>query len=62
MKLSYEMLQRMRIMNDISQTKLAKEIGCTRNYISMIENGKQTYTEEQCNKILNALYKLIQEK
>lgn len=62
MKLSYDMLQRMRIMNDISQNKLAKEIGCSRNYISMIENGKQTYTEEQCNKILNALYKLIQEK
>lgn len=59
MKPSYEMLTRIRVMNGISQTKLAKELKCTRNYISMIENGKQGYTEQKGNEILDALYKLM---
>ena len=62
MKIDYETLKRMRVMNGITQKELAKELGVTRNYLSMIENGNQSYSEETGNKILSALYVLIQYK
>ena len=62
LKIDYETLKRMRVMNGITQKELAKELGVTRNYLSMIENGNQSYSEETGNKILSALYVLIQYK
>ena len=56
--LDYMTLRRVREMKNVSQNSLAKELGCSRNYISMIENGNQAYTEEKMKEILKAIYKL----
>lgn len=37
----YKLFKRVRIAQGLTQEGLAKRMGCTRNYISMVENGHE---------------------
>ncbi|KHO38934.1 hypothetical protein OR62_08655 [Clostridium tetani] len=60
--LSQEKMKFLRQLHNISQIALAKEIGCTRNHISMVENRNNVLTEEFYNKYINAIYKIASAK
>jgi len=49
-------LKYLRLLHGLTQSELAKKIPSTKNYISEIENEKVKYSEEQCLKIVNAIY------
>lgn len=51
-----------RLLNNVTQKEIGDIMGVSKNYISMVENGKHYYSSEQCNKYLNAIYKIAQEK
>lgn len=50
-------LKMLRIKKRVTQTKIAKDLGVTRNYISMIENEHRDLNEEQYKKYLDSLYR-----
>ena len=60
--LSQEKMKFLRILHNISQKTLAKEIGCTRNHISMVENRNNVCTEEFYKKYIKAIYKISSAK
>lgn len=60
--LSAEKMKLVRLLNNVTQKEIGDMMGVSKNYISMIENGKHYYSSEQCNKYLNAIYKIAQEK
>ncbi|WP_096634858.1 helix-turn-helix transcriptional regulator [Clostridium cochlearium] len=60
--LSQEKMKFLRVLHNISQKELAKEIGCTRNHISMVENRNNVCTEEFYNKYIKAIYKISNAK
>lgn len=60
--LSPSKLKYLRLLHNLTQTDIAKELHVTKNYISQIENGKLTYSQEQHNKIVNAIYKVSEQK
>ncbi|NME94596.1 helix-turn-helix transcriptional regulator [Clostridium cochlearium] len=60
--LSQEKMKFLRVLHNISQKELAKEIGCTRNHISMVENRKNVCTEEFYKNYIKAIYKISQAK
>lgn len=60
--LSADKLKHLRLLHGISQIELGKEMGITKNYISMVENRKQNYTQEWHDKYVNAIYKVAEAK
>lgn len=56
-----ERLRYTRILYGLTQTEVATELGCKRNYISMVENGNDM-SEEKYAEIMNAIYKVGEEK
>ena len=48
-------LRRMRILKNITQEEIAKELGVKTNYISMMENEHRDVTEENYKKWVNYL-------
>lgn len=60
--LSKEKLKFLRQLHNISQKKLGEEINCSKCYISMVENGKEKYSNDFCNRYVNAVYKIAEEK
>ncbi|MCR1971665.1 helix-turn-helix transcriptional regulator [Clostridium cochlearium] len=60
--LSQEKMKFLRVLHNISQKELAKEIGCTRNHISMVENRNNVCTEDFYQKYIKAIYKISQAK
>ncbi|OFI04966.1 helix-turn-helix domain protein [Clostridium acetireducens DSM 10703] len=60
--LSAEKLKFLRLLHGISQIELGKELGISKNYISMVENRKTSYSEEWEEKYINAVYKIAEKK
>lgn len=60
--LSAEKMKLVRLLNNVTQKEIGDMMGVSKNYISMVENGKHYYSSEQCTKYLNAIYKIAQEK
>ncbi|AKA71225.1 helix-turn-helix domain-containing protein [Clostridium scatologenes] len=60
--LSAEKMKHLRLLHGISQVELGKEMGISKNLISMVENRKQNYTQEWHDKYINAIYKVAAEK
>jgi len=56
--LSPQKLKYLRLLHDLTQSEVGKEMGVTKNYISELENGKAQYSEDQQNKFVNAIYKV----
>lgn len=57
-----ERLRYLRVLYQLNQTQIGKSIGTSRNYISQIENGKLQISEEQYNKLINAIYRIGEAK
>lgn len=57
-----ERLRYLRVLYGLNQTEIGKSICTSRNYISQIENGKLQISDEQYNKLINAIYKLGEAK
>ena len=53
-----ERIRYIRTNYGLSLEQVAKELGVTRNYLSMVENNKTMVSEEKLVEILNAIYKL----
>ena len=53
-----ERIRYIRTNYGLSLEQVAKELGVTRNYLSMVENNKTMVSEEKLLEILNAIYKL----
>ena len=60
--LSPEKLKYLRLLHNLTQTDVAKEINATKNYLSMLENNKEPYSQEMHDKIVNAIYKVSEGK
>jgi len=60
--LSPQKLKYLRLLHDLTQSEVGKEMGVTKNYISELENGKAQYSEDQQNKFVNAIYKVHEGK
>lgn len=60
--LSPSKLKYLRLLHNLTQTEVGKEIGASKNYISEVENGKNNYTQEQHDKIVNAIYTVSERK
>lgn len=60
--LSAEKMQFLRRLSNVTQTEVAKELNCTKNLISMIENRKQNCSEEWQKKYIDAIYKIAEQK
>lgn len=60
--LSAEKLKYLRLLHGITQVELGKELGISRNYISMVEHRKENFTEEWCNNYVNAIYRIATRK
>lgn len=57
-----ERLRYMRLIYNLTQNDIAKELGVTRNYLSQLENEKLTFTEDKFKEIVNCIYKIGEEK
>lgn len=53
-----ERLRYLRIIYGLSQSDISRELNCTRNYLSQLENGKLNFGEEKYKEIVNAIYKI----
>ncbi len=60
--LSAEKIKFLRQLHGLTQQKVADELGCTKNYISMLENRKQEYSADFAKRWVDAIYTLAQEK
>jgi transcriptional regulator with XRE-family HTH domain len=56
--LSPDKLKFLRLIHDVTQKEIGDEMGTSKNYISMMENGKRSYSKEQHNRYVNAVYKV----
>lgn len=56
--LSPDKLKFLRLIRDVTQKEIGDEMGTSKNYISMMENGKRSYSKEQHNRYVNAVYKV----
>lgn len=54
-------IKHLRLLHKITQNQIASEIKTTKVFISNIENGKAPYSQEMHDKIINAIYKIVQE-
>lgn len=53
-----ERLRYLRIIYGLSQSDISRELNCTRNYLSQLENGKLNFGEEKYKEIVNVIYKI----
>lgn len=60
--LSAEKMQFLRRIHNVTQIEVAKELNCTKNLISMIENRKQNCSDEWQKNYINAIYKIAEQK
>ncbi|WP_163289371.1 helix-turn-helix domain-containing protein [Clostridium sporogenes] len=60
--LSAEKLKFLRLLHNITQKEIGAEMGISKNYISMIENRKETYSQEWHDRYVNAVYKIAEQK
>jgi len=60
--LSVEKIKFLRQLHGLTQQKVADALGCTKNYISMLENRKQEYSQDFAKRWVNAIYTLAEEK
>lgn len=51
-----ERIRMTRSIYDITQLNVADFLGCSKQYITQIETGKLTATDERMEQILNAVY------
>ncbi|MFT5872844.1 MAG: transcriptional regulator with XRE-family HTH domain [Clostridium sp.] len=49
-------LKHLRIVHELTQSKIADELGISRNYISMVENGTRKYSKEWHDNYVNTIY------
>lgn len=57
-----ERLSYLRCLYQLNQTQIGQAIGTTRNYISLLENNKRPMSNEQYEKIINAIYRIGEAK
>lgn len=57
-----ERLRYLRLIYNLSQTEVAKELGVTRNYLSQVENEKLAMSEDKFNEIVDIIYKIGETK
>lgn len=50
-------LKMLRIKKKVNQSKIANDLGVTRNFISMVENSHRHLNEEQYRQFIDSLYK-----
>lgn len=61
--LSAEKLKFLRLLHNINQTELGKEMdGISKNYINMVETRKVSYSEEWEQKYIKEIYKIAEHK
>lgn len=54
-------LAHLRLHYNLTQEQVAKDYGCTKNYVSMLENNKEHFaTEEKYQKYIKSIYACIQ--
>lgn len=51
-----ERIKMTRAIYDITQLNVADFLGCSKQYITQVETGKLTATDERMEQILNAVY------
>ena len=56
MSMRAEGFRRIRESRNLTQKELADRIGCTRNYISMVENGVRMPTDEWVGRWKTSVY------
>lgn len=54
--LTEEQIKHLRLFHSLTLQDVADVMGVSKNYISMIENRKVNLSEEQYNKLINAIY------
>lgn len=54
--LSEKKLKEIRLIKNLSLQDVGDRIGCSKNYISMLENGKKPFNQEFYRKWIDALY------
>ena len=57
-----EQLRRLREQTGITQDGMAKKMGCSRQYISMVEKGGQSISLDQIEKFAQALGSTVEIK
>lgn len=55
-------LKRLRLLANITQEDLGKQMGVSKNYISMCENNKKNSSEDFCDRYMNALNEIEYER
>lgn len=60
--LNIEKLRDLRRLHNVSQIELGKELGVTKNYISMVENRHEKLTKQFHDRYINAVYKISMRK
>ncbi|MBX4271458.1 helix-turn-helix domain-containing protein [Clostridium estertheticum] len=56
--LDYRQLKHLRLLHNLSQADIAKELGISRNYISMVESHDRTYSKEWHDNYVKTIYTL----
>lgn len=54
--LSYDKLQFLRIIHNVTQADMAECLGVSTRYVGMVEHGDETMSEETYKKWLNVCY------
>lgn len=57
-----ERLRYLRVLYNLNQTEIGKSIGTSRNYISQLENERLQVSQEQYEKLINAIYRIGEAK
>lgn len=57
-----ERLRYLRLIYNLSQVEIGKEMGTTRNYISQLENEKLVMSEDKFKEIVDTIYKIGEQK
>ncbi|WP_317412197.1 helix-turn-helix transcriptional regulator [Clostridium baratii] len=57
-----ERLRYLRLIYNLSQAEIGKEMGTTRNYISQLENEKLAMSEDKFKEIVDTIYKIGEQK
>lgn len=57
-----ERLRYLRLIYNLTQQDIAKELGVTRNYLSQLENEKLIMSEDKFSEIVDCIYKIGEQK
>ncbi|MBU3215870.1 helix-turn-helix transcriptional regulator [Clostridium estertheticum] len=60
--LDYRQLKHLRLLHELTQTEIAKELKISRNYISMVENNTRKYSQEWHDNFVKTIYILHERK